>query len=271
MNFSIVDVFAEAAFSGNQLAVVRDAATLDPAAMQRIALETNYSETTFVTAQSPGRACVRIFTPNQELPFAGHPTLGTAWLIAEGKGRMTLELAVGDISVWFEGGIAWMRPPPTTMLGAVDAAEAAVRIGLRPEDLDTELSPTRLQCGPEFTLICVKSLDALRRAHAPAPPQGPGIGNAPFVYCRGGYYADSSFAARMFFYDGASMREDPATGSANSALAEYLRQRGFSGHYRVDQGHEVRRPSRIYLDIADRVAVGGKVQLIADGRFVQQP
>ena len=96
MNFWIVDVFAETAFAGNQLAVVRDAATLDAAAMQRVALETNYSETTFVAAQSPGRACVRIFTPNGELPFAGHPTLGTAWLIAEGKGHMTLELVGGQ-------------------------------------------------------------------------------------------------------------------------------------------------------------------------------
>jgi trans-2,3-dihydro-3-hydroxyanthranilate isomerase len=271
MHYSIVDVFAESAFAGNQLAVVRDAATLDTAAMQRIALEFNYSETTFVTAESADRATVRIFTPNQELPFAGHPTLGTAWLIANGKGSITLELGAGDVSVWFERDIAWMRPPPMVTLGTIEPSAAAARIGLNVDDLDTDLGPVRLQCGPEFSLIGVRDLDALRRARAPAPPQGTGIGNAPFVVCRGGYLADSAFAARMFFFDGASMREDPATGSANAAFAQYLAGRGVRGTLCVDQGHEIGRPSLIYLKLAENVAVGGKVQLVADGRIVQTP
>jgi trans-2,3-dihydro-3-hydroxyanthranilate isomerase len=271
MRFSIVDVFAESAFAGNQLAVVRNAAALDTAAMQSIALETNYSETTFVTAESTDRASVRIFTPNQELPFAGHPTLGTAWLIANGNGSITLELGIGDVRVWFERDIAWMRPPPMMTLGAIEPSEAAARIGLGVDDLDTDLGPVRLQCGPEFSLIGVRDLDTLRRARAPAPPQGGGMGNAPFVVCRGGYHADSTFAARMFFFDGASMREDPATGSANAAFAQYLAERGVRGSLRIDQGHEIGRPSRIYFEIAQDVAVGGKVQLVADGRFVQTP
>lgn len=271
MELSIVDVFAESPFAGNQLAVVRGAAALPPAAMQRIAHEMNYSETTFVTAESPSRATVRIFTPNQELPFAGHPTLGTAWLLAGGRDSITLELGVGDVTVWFEHGIAWMHPPATRSLGNADAGEAAARIGLTSADLDAEFAPVLLECGPQFTVIGVNGLAELRRARAPAPPSGPGIGNAPFVVCRGGYHADSAFAARMFFFDGASMREDPATGSANSAFAYLLSTRGHRGRFTVDQGYEIGRPSRIYLDVGERTAVGGKVQLIAEGRLTQAP
>jgi trans-2,3-dihydro-3-hydroxyanthranilate isomerase len=271
MELSIVDVFAESPFAGNQLAVVRGAAALAPDAMQRIAHEMNYSETTFVTAESKGRATVRIFTPNQELPFAGHPTLGTAWLLAGGRGRVTLELGVGDVTVWFERGIAWMQPPATKALGSAGAHEAAARIGLTAADLAADFEPVILECGPQFTVIGVNGLGALRRARAPAPPSEPGIGNAPFVVCRGGYHADSDFAARMFFFDGAAMREDPATGSANSAFAYLLSTLGYRGRLTVDQGYEIGRPSRIYLDLGDRTAVGGKVQLIAEGRLMQAP
>ena len=92
MRLHIVDVFAETRYAGNQLAVVRDCAGLSGEAMQTIAREMNFSETTFVTAETPLRAKVRIFTPGEELPFAGHPTIGTAWVLGHTRPSFTLEL-----------------------------------------------------------------------------------------------------------------------------------------------------------------------------------
>ena len=104
MEVVIVDVFAERAFAGNQLAVLPEAAGLTRAQMQAIALETNFSETTFVTGSNDGGANVRIFTPTAELPFAGHPTLGTAYVLAgrQGASAVTLNLGVGPVAVRFE-------------------------------------------------------------------------------------------------------------------------------------------------------------------------
>ena len=112
MDCTIVDVFAERPLAGNQLAVVRECAHLSTAAMQAIALETNFSETTFVTAERDGEADVRIFTPAQELPFAGHPTLGTAWVLGRERGDYTLCLEAGRVPVRFgDDGIAWLTAP----------------------------------------------------------------------------------------------------------------------------------------------------------------
>ena len=124
--FHIVDVFAEQLHAGNTLAVVRDAADLDTGAMQRIAREFGFSETTFVTSLGPGpEASVRIFTPAEELPFAGHPTLGTAWVFREHllparPALVTLALGVGKVPVAFEldasgGEITWLTAPPVKL------------------------------------------------------------------------------------------------------------------------------------------------------------
>ena len=107
MKLTIVDVFAESKYAGNQLAVVQGAGALSTQTMQAIALEMNYSETTFVTAADASSAKVRIFTPNQELPFAGHPTLGTAWVLSGGTGTFTLELTAGAVPVRFDKGLGW--------------------------------------------------------------------------------------------------------------------------------------------------------------------
>ena len=115
MKFDLVDVFAEEALAGNQLAVVHDAGHLTTEQIQAIALETNFSETTFVVSRSEDRARVRISTPIQELPFAGHPTLGTASVLANGRDHFTLELAVGDVRVEFADDIARMAPPSITL------------------------------------------------------------------------------------------------------------------------------------------------------------
>lgn len=269
MKLTIVDVFAEARYQGNQLAVVEAAAGLDDATMQAIAREMNFSETTFVTGQTADHAAVRIFTPAQELPFAGHPTLGTAWVLCGGRGAITLQLAAGDVPVRFAEGIGWLTPPPAVFGEPLDPTAAAALLGIDGDDLDPELDPQTVTCGPTFPIIGVRSLDALRRIGVDlATQRALGIAGFPFAVCRGGYSADADFAARMVFFDGVGLREDPATGSANAALAAYLRERGFRGRAIVEQGFEIARPSRIHLEVGEALAVGGRVQPVAEGRLL---
>jgi len=272
MKLTIVDVFAEKPLAGNQLAVVRDPGVLTDDAMQDIAREMNFSETTFVTSEEEDRAVVRIFTPEWELPFAGHPTLGTAWVLAGGIGSYTLELAAGAVPVEFNDGLGWMTPPPVKLGDSWDLEAAAGLIGLTPDHLD-ESHPLRFaEVGPEFILIGVRDLEALKRAkldealHQKYLAEGLGV-RCVFVFTADAYSADADYASRMYFHSG-SVREDPATGSANSAFAAYLKDlRGGSFDVVVDQGVEMKRPSRLYLRIAQTIQVGGRTQLVASGEF----
>lgn len=269
MKLTIVDVFAQARYQGNQLAVVEDAAGLDAATMQDIAREMNFSETTFVTGHDRSGATVRIFTPGEELPFAGHPTLGTAWVLCRGQGDTVLHLAAGDVPVRFTDGIGWLTPPPAAAGEGLEPAVAAALLGLKTAELDGELDPQVMQCGPTFCIIGVASLEALRRVRVERAVQLQlGVPGFPFAVCRGGYSADADYAARMQFFDGTGMREDPATGSANAAFAAYLQARGFRGAAIVEQGFEIQRPSRIHLEVGETLAVGGRVQAVAEGRLV---
>ena len=269
MNYSIVDVFAEAPFGGNPLAVVRDAARLDTATMQAIAREMNLSETTFVTAVAEDRATVRIFTPYEELPFAGHPTLGTAWVLSGGNRSFALGLRAGEVPVRFADGCAWMTPPAARFGGAVSAHTAAEVVGLAESDLDASIAPCYVTCGPKFLLIRVKTLSALKRVRVERDAlRAVEPGAYPFTVCRETYSPDGDFAARMHFFDGSGMREDPATGSACAAFAASLESYGATGSFAVEQGFEIARPSRIYLRVGPTNEVGGKVRPVAEGRLL---
>ncbi len=273
MRLTIVDVFAEAKYQGNQLAVVQDADGLDDATMQAIALEMNYSETTFVTEATEDGARVRIFTPSHELPFAGHPTLGTAWVLGRTRRAYTLELGVGPVTVTFDGADApcWMAPPIAKLGASLPADRASAAISLPPEALHAEWPARFVDLGPKFLFVPVKSLAFLKAAKFDLEQRiallAEGLpGNSIFVFAPESYSSDADYAARMFF-DANGPREDPATGSANSALACYLREViGAPFHAIVEQGFEIGRPSRLYLDVAlDSYRVGGKVQLVAEG------
>ena len=268
MDCSIVDVFAEHALSGNQLAVVRDCANLDTATMQAIAREMNFSETTFVVAESAREARVRIFTPGHELPFAGHPTLGTAWVLGRHRPNYTLRLNAGRVRVTFETtGVVWMQPPPVQHGAEVPAASSAALVNLTEQDLASAYPARFLTVGPRFVLIGVNSLDALKRARPDASAHAELSGGTPlsiFLFSADPYGPDADFAARMFF-DANGWREDPATGSANAALAAYLRGLGTEGKFIVEQGFEINRPSRLYLDIGSTIRVGGKVRHVLAG------
>ncbi len=268
MHCSIVDVFAEQPLAGNQLAVVRHCGHLDTATMQAVAREMNFSETAFVVEENASAARVRIFTPAEELPFAGHPTLGTAWLLGRERGVYTLDLAVGSVPVSFDSvGIAWMQPPGATLGDALPMNLAAELLGLTEAEVDPSNPCRYAEVGLRFLLIGVRTLDALRRSRVDAQVHTAIAGDrflGIFAFAQPGYSRDADFAARMFF-DANGWREDPATGSANAALAAYLYARGVTGAFKVEQGFEMARPSRVYLDVADTIRVGGKVQPVLSG------
>jgi len=269
--FDIVDVFAEAALEGNQLAVVHNAAGLSTARMQDIAREMNFSETTFVLEHSKERARVRIFTPGSELPFAGHPTLGTAWVLGRSQGSYTLDLEVGPVAVTFAAdGVCWMTPPMPEVTGTLDVADAAALLNITVDQLASDYVPTLMSIGPEFAFIGVRDASVLAGVELNAQVRSRLLEAAVparsiFVFCESTDATD--YAARMFF-DASGIREDPATGSANSGFAIYLRDlcAKAPGRYVVAQGDYMQRPSRIYLDIGkDSYRVGGRVQAVAHG------
>ena len=264
----IVDVFAEAPLAGNQLAVVRDASQLTTERMQAMALEMNYSETTFVISESSDRARVRIFTPTQELPFAGHPTLGTAWLLARQQDHFTLELDAGDIRVEFEDGVGWMRPPPIELHETHSAGQIATTLGIDPTDIDARFAPQRGSVGLEFLFVGLRSVSVLENLEMTLDRFRAVPSFALFAFTEGRDTGIADYRARMFFESG-GLREDPATGSANSIFAAYLMQsRGPDFSIVVDQGVEMGRPSRIYLEArGGRIRVGGKVQTVVTGEW----
>jgi trans-2,3-dihydro-3-hydroxyanthranilate isomerase len=275
MRLHIVDVFAEARYAGNQLAVVRDCAGLSATKMQDIAREMNFSETTFVVHESPTAAAVRIFTPGEELAFAGHPTIGTAWVLGHHRQAYVLHLAVGDVEVRFDGahGVAWMAPPRPELGERFPAERAARLVGLTAADFSAELPPQLVSIGPKFVFVGVRDLATLRRCqldvayHRACLAEGLPV-NAVFVFSPQAYSADANYAARLFF-DANGVREDPATGSANSGFAAYLRQHlGKPIDAIVEQGFEIKRPSRLYIKADDDgIRVGGRVQAVATGEL----
>ncbi|HYC55411.1 MAG TPA: PhzF family phenazine biosynthesis protein [Candidatus Binatia bacterium] len=278
----LVDVFAERPYAGNQLAVVIGADGWATERMQAFAQEMNFSETTFVASTTPrdGGYDVRIFTPAEELPFAGHPTLGTAWVlrnfvIGSAAGSVTLNLRVGAIAVSFEGddgsGRCWLRPRPPVLGPVRNVLEIASVLGLPLQAIDQRFVCQDVAVGVEFVLVPLRSLEALRSLRPPSIPATlSGKGTGVLAFCAGGYDEGGEIAARMFF-DARGIREDPATGSANACLAAYVSEHRFLGgdvvEARVQQGYEIDRPSTLYLRAASpqEVQVGGKVVLVARG------
>ena len=290
-HFYLVDVFAERPYAGNQLAVVVGEETLPHETMQLLAAEANCSETTFVSPvpADDGSYRVRIFTPAREIAFAGHPILGTAWVLrhlhsAEASARLLLNLSVGRIAVSFEGSahgqeIVWFLAP-SVVLGPTCRRELmAAALGLLPEDIDTSSPVQQLSAGTAAMIVPLRSLDALRRARLDLAAYGPlakeGFPPLVYLFCRETHQPGNDFCAR-FFFEAHGVREDPATGNGAAFLGTYLLEHrllpdtGFS--VRIEQGHEVGRPSLIMLrgqkvDGRREVSVGGSVVLTVRGEL----
>lgn len=284
VGFRLLDVFAEAPFAGNQLCVVPEPGDLDGETMQALAREIGFSETTFVTEASGDRYAMRIFTPVSELPFAGHPTIGTAFLLAsEGRIEASATQLVGageiPVEVDLEAGTARMRQLPPEfgpeILAPGDRELIAAGAGLAAGDLHPELPAQVVSTGLAHVMVPVRDLEALRRA---ARREGPMRELLPRYEAESLYLfatGDGEVVARMF--DPApSIGEDPATGSAAGPLGAYLAARGVGGmpgSVVVHQGEQTGRPSVLHVRVRAEgssweVVVAGRVRLVGDGRFL---
>jgi trans-2,3-dihydro-3-hydroxyanthranilate isomerase len=256
------DVFSSKALAGNSLAVIRDARGLSDATMQAIAKEMNLSETTFILPRDPELerergVRVRIFTVEEELPFAGHPTLGTAFALrADTQAEeIALELNVGRIPVRFEaepgepvfGEMTQINPT----FGVQHDREAAVRaLGLPAEDLDPSLPIETVSTGLAYAIIPLKSLAVIQKLRVDLQGGADYLkkSHAKFFYfvTRETVDPQARLHARMLFYGG----EDPATGSAAGATAAWMVAHGVAQpdqRVLIEQGIEMGRPSRIFV------------------------
>ncbi len=297
--YHVLNVFTDRRFGGNPLGVVLEADSLDTARMQAIAREFNLSETVFVLQpqNAAHTARVRIFTPAAELPFAGHPTVGTGALLAElrapepagpGDALVVLEEEIGIVRVGVR-----LRPgaPPHAEFDApklpADAGtlppsdRLAAALGLIPAEIGFENHrPTKYTAGMAFAFVPVASLDAIAKArvapmHWDAALKGLGLAGA-FLYCRQTVHTTSSFHARMFAPD-FGIAEDPATGSAAAAFAGVVHRFDAppDGVHRrtIEQGYEMGRPSAISLTMEVgqgkllTVRIGGQAVRVAEGRI----
>ncbi|MCB1359514.1 MAG: PhzF family phenazine biosynthesis protein [Maritimibacter sp.] len=272
--YLVYDVFTDRRFGGNPLAVIPDAAGLAEDDLQRIAREFNFSETTFVTppADPAHTARVRIFTPTMEVPFAGHPTIGTAVALAEaGHGpEMVLELGVGPLAARAaDGRAAFTTEVPLARLAAPDPDLVARALGIAPERIKSP--PVMASLGLGFTLTELDSratLAALQpdiaafRAGAAAYPQGQDFAQYAWVETPDGIHA------RMFApLD--NIPEDPATGSAAATLAALLAAARGAYAGTIRQGDDMGRPSAIGVEaVPGRVTVTGQAVRVMEGRLL---
>lgn len=296
ISFHLLDVFTDRLFGGNQLAVFPDARGIDPARMQQIAREFNFSETTFVLpADAPGADVrVRIFTPEIELPFAGHPTLGTAYaLVLEGRAelgpagaRIVLQEGVGNVPVEVasEGGrpgfVRMQAPLPSFEPALTDLQELAAAISLGASDVAADPAPRVGSSGAPFLFVRLASLEAVRRARPDGPRLAAVVRRAGahgiYPYATGGEEPGSAVHGRMFA-PGVGVAEDPATGSAAPPLGSLLVQEGLvpledgRARFVLEQGFEMGRPSLLHVEVdaegrdVRAIRVGGRCVPFARG------
>jgi trans-2,3-dihydro-3-hydroxyanthranilate isomerase len=278
--YRVVNVFTvgDDPFSGNPLAVFEDAAGLDDHQMQSIARQLNLSETTFVTG--PGGdgvdADVRIFTPSYELPFAGHPTLGTAYVVSSllaDRTDVVLGMPAGRVPVSGNGSHWTLTTAvaPTTRPVDASAAELAQTLGLA--EADVADGALWVDTGVEQLIVPLASVEAVRRAQA-----DPRLLRRHAESTRGESLtyvwvptSEESIEARLFFTQGTAAVEDPATGSACANLGGWFHARGERGIRRVvRQGDAVDRPSELHLDldVDGTIRVGGTVHELGTGVIV---
>jgi PhzF family phenazine biosynthesis protein len=269
--FRIVNVFAEAPLAGNPLAVFEDGDGLDEATMQALALQFNLSETTFVLPSKVATARVRIFTPTFEMPFAGHPTLGTAHVVRSLKtvnDAVTLEMRAGVIPVRAnEDTWTLSANAPRTRPVAASRDELAATLGLNAADLGAP--PLWVDTGSEQLVIPLTSADAARRVspraellakHASIALPGGGLRAMSYVWAENGA---GRVLARFFFLKHTAVIEDPGTGSACANLGGWIVATGGSRpcKWAIDQGEAVGRPCRLGLEVdsAGAIFVSGRV------------
>jgi len=286
--FYIVDVFAEKKLEGNQLAVFICEKGITDSEMQKLAKEMNYSETTFITSLE--NYDVRIFTPEIELPFAGHPTLGTAYviqreIIKSNIKTLLLNLKIGQIPVLFkyksgEAEEIWMEQNVPAFGQFFDPELITNTLYLKEEDIDIRFPIQEVSTGLPFIIVPLKTLDALKRARVEREKFFDFVENTNaksiLIFCPEARKKGNNLSVRVFAE--VPGLEDPATGSGNGCLASYLVHHQYFGKnsvdIRVEQGYEIGRPSLLLLRAEEKegqisVSVGGKVYIVAKGELLE--
>ena len=287
LSFVWIDVFTDRPLEGNQLAVFTDARGLSKEQMQAIALETKLSETTFILPHDPAverekGVRVRIFTTDEELPFAGHPTLGTATVLrgASGAETITLDLDAGKIPVRFrdQNGLAFgeMRQRDPEFLAVHSLADVAHATGLPVSEIDPNLPIQTVSTGLPFTIVPVRTLAAVQQLDLQWARAKEYLdrssGRFFYFLARGAVRPNTDVHVRMIFYNG----EDPATGSAAGCAASWMVKYGVAKPAQkvaIEQGLECRRPSRLVVSAdkdGDRITdvhVGGTAVEVMRGEM----
>jgi trans-2,3-dihydro-3-hydroxyanthranilate isomerase len=286
LRFDIVDVFTDRAYAGNPLAVVHGADGLDAAAMQAIAAEFGLSETAFpLPPTTPDAAYrLRIFTPAHELPFAGHPSVGTAWVLARDgvirHGEVVQECGAGLLPVEVDAGGARVTGGPPSVGPDLDAGLLAAAVGLDPDDVDGAAAPGVAGAGVDYGFLLVRPDAVARSAYDTAAVRAVSAGLTGLVVCA--VDATAREVHLRMFAPGTGVDEDPATGSAAVALGVFLADRGLIAPdgphgFVVRQGAEIGRPSTLHAWVrteagsAVATRVGGEVRAVARGELLALP
>lgn len=283
--YRLVDVFTETALEGNPLAVFPDARGLDGETMQKIARELNLSETTFVlpSTRDDCAARVRIFTPSKEMVFAGHPTIGTSYVllnegvVAAGTLRFQLEERVGPVPVFVDSGerpMIWLRTPPIDSGPVFEQEDCARALGLAVGDL-FDVPPQLLSAGNPTVFIALKDRETVDRAWLDAQGSAMFRAGFPEPLCVFVFTPTPEGAYSRMFAPEYGIIEDPATGSSTGPLAAYMMRHGLvSGaagtRFVSEQGTRMQRRSLLHVRIhgeggVDGIDVGGHVAPLAEG------
>ncbi|HHE41241.1 MAG TPA: PhzF family phenazine biosynthesis protein [Dehalococcoidia bacterium] len=291
-NFYLLDVFAEGQYSGNQLAVFRNAAHIKADDMRRLAAEVHFSETAFIMSDEPwsGAYAMRVFTPAEEIPFSGHAVLGAAYvlqteLFGSSYPQMAVDLPCGRVNIAFTYrytavDLVWMTHLPPEYGGTVERHAAAAAVGLDVSEVIEGLPVIQVSTGMPFLMIPVRSRLALARARVDTQKyvslrEATGV-RSLYLFAPETYSADNRFSARMFAPD-YGIHEDAATGAGAGCLAayvlDYMTPEFDATDFSIEQGYEIWRPSLLFARARRgvegmRVDVGGRVQMVARGSFV---
>lgn len=283
LSFYIVDVFAEKKYAGNQLAVFSGADSLTDKQMQEIARETNFAESTFITELDAenNSATIRIFTPEHEMKFAGHPIIGTSWVLMNKifehqPEKITLSVPIGEISVHQSGDLVWLQAAQPEFLDTFSAEDFESFSNLSNTDFDAKFPVQEVTTGSAFVIVPVKNIKALENLILDKDKMNEWLREhcktnhrALYFYC----LEDAKLSSRMLCIENNQLIEDAATGSASTCLQAFLLKYNEPEIQIINhQGDFINRPSQIYFDgklTNDHfeIKIGGKTQFIAKGEW----
>jgi PhzF family phenazine biosynthesis protein len=277
LDYRILNVFArEGRLTGNPLCVFENGAGIDDGTMQALARQFNLSETTFILPSEKATARVRIFTPSYEMPFAGHPTLGTAHVVRSLKSsgdKIELEMNAGVIPVSASGDRWTLAANPRRWREVGESrADLADLLGLEPGDLAER--PLWVNTGKEQLIVPLKTADAVRRARPRADAftrlKSEDGQSMAYVFADAGNSARTA-EARFFFPSGAAILEDPATGSACANLGGWFRvmRPGEGVDRAISQGEAIGRPSTLHLSVSPTSAMGEGGRIFVGGHVIE--